>query len=111
LAGWKLTDIDQRYRELIDPHHPKVEFEKRAEADNQRLYGLLRKSGATRRCHVISAWSDLDGQEVDLRRAITRSSACARERSSRVFRDASSFSRHTSSASYCGEPPPPLDSE
>jgi hypothetical protein len=70
LAAWKFTDIDQRYCERIDPHHPKVEFEKRAEADNQRLYELPRKSGAPRRCHVISASSDLDGQEVDLRQAI-----------------------------------------
>ena len=61
-----MTDLDPRFARLIDPHMPLVVFEKRREMHVERIFELLQDAGASERCYVISASSDLDGQEANL---------------------------------------------
>src|SRR5215216_2863007 len=65
-----MTDLDERYAEKLDSGMPLVEWAKRHEARLDRICETLRSRGAPTRCYVISASSDLDGQEVDLRAAL-----------------------------------------
>jgi len=65
-----MADLDERYAERLDPGMPLVEFERRGEAHLDKIYELLRSRGAPSRCYVMSASSDVDGQEVDLRAAL-----------------------------------------
>src|SRR6266496_2558405 len=65
-----MHDLDERYAVKLDPHMPLVEWRQRAEAHVNQIYELLRARGAPERCYVISATSDLDGQEVNLREAL-----------------------------------------
>ena len=65
-----MADLDERYAEKLDPGRPLVEFERRGEAHLDQIYELLRSRGAPSSCYVMSASSDLDGQEVDLRAAL-----------------------------------------
>jgi hypothetical protein len=55
-----LHDLDPRYAERIEPRQQTPE----------RILELLRERGAPARCHVFSASSELDGQDVELERAI-----------------------------------------
>jgi hypothetical protein len=65
-----MADLDERYAQKLDPGMPLVEWGKRHDAHLNKLYDLLRDRGAPSRCYVMSASSDLDGQEVDLREAL-----------------------------------------
>jgi hypothetical protein len=65
-----MADLDERYAEKLDPGMPLVEWERRGEAHLDKIYELLRRRGAPTRCYVMSASSDLDGQEVDLMEAL-----------------------------------------
>lgn len=65
-----MSDLDPRFARLIDPHMPLMPFERRAAAHVDRIHGLLRAAGAEDRCYVMSASSDLDGQETGLRHAL-----------------------------------------
>jgi hypothetical protein len=64
-----MADLDER-AERLHPHMPLVEFAKRAEAHNERIYEELRRRGAPDECYVMSASSVLDGQQVALRDAL-----------------------------------------
>jgi hypothetical protein len=65
-----MVDLDERYAKKLDPGMPLVEWEKRSGAHLDKIEDLLRSRGAPSRCHVMSASSNLDGQEVDLRAAL-----------------------------------------
>src|SRR3954468_14191445 len=62
-----MNDLDPRFAERIDSHMPLVEFKQRADADNARIYDLLRAAGAPHQCYGMSPDPDLDGTEADLR--------------------------------------------
>jgi hypothetical protein len=65
-----MKDLDPRFARRIDPHRPLVEWEKRHDAHIEQILQLLRNAGASDRCYVISASSDLDGQETNLEEAL-----------------------------------------
>lgn len=65
-----MTDLDERFARKIDPHMPLTDYSRRAAAHVDQIYEVLRSHGAPDRCYVISATSDLDGEEVGLRDAL-----------------------------------------
>jgi hypothetical protein len=58
---YHMRDLDPRFAVRIDPTDQRAE----------KIYDLLREHGAPATCYVISASSDRDGSEVDLREALT----------------------------------------
>lgn len=65
-----MMDLDPRFARRLDPRRPLVGFEKRRDAHVAWIFDLLRNAGASDRCYVISASSELDGQEANLREAL-----------------------------------------
>jgi len=55
-----MRDLDERFATRIEPRDQTPE----------RIYELLQNQGAPERCYVISAMSDRDGEEADLRPAL-----------------------------------------
>src|SRR5215211_9255569 len=65
-----LHDFDPRFAERLDPRRPLVDFSERHESYVDKIYDVLRSRGAPEHCYVMSATSELDGQEAELHAAL-----------------------------------------